>query len=470
MQDIKANGVDYAEKIDSSLIRQRYTSKQLPLQNIDSTTSNPQTGTWNGPTVFRLEMGHARMVDAWNSMLAFRLGIEPASFEGCSMVPIHLVKRVVISDRSGVELDRCDRLDRLNNVLLRAILGQDYLDRTGCFDVLESNQPNRSTGEVEVAWHDVQIPLAFLSPLFRHRNLLPWQLIDGLTIEITWNEVHNVCFNKLDLYDVVDEVTVGRPIVDDGIVPGFNLMPDYYGVLAIEDITMELDVFNIDLKLADTLRQSYESVGIPLKITSLTHCLHRKQSNASSKLQLPIKQSVTRASKIICSTSIAPVARAMDLNDDYYATNLIHPYAYTPWNTIKYVVFHNGQPYPQCPVHNFSRAYWQWLLAFRKNKVFRDVGSRGEKEVLTNQQPSFVINMDRAWDSFHSDVEYSESSGQRIDGTMPATIHLEVDAVATAPVDVGVNPALSYEREIDVWVEHEKQIVIYAQSTPRVFI
>jgi hypothetical protein len=189
-------------------------------------------------------------------------------------------------------------------------------------------------------------------------------------------------------------------------------------------------------------------------------------------LSIPMEQSFTNATKLIATARI----RAGGLSPQGVETKQVVPYFLgQPWiDNSSYSLRYNGVSYPHNPVTSSYTAYHHWLSAFGKNRLYMDVRGYSMENFLSNMGNTFVVDLNRSPYSFKiagsavSTESNRMSSGQRIDGTNPATLEMTLGAVPAEvwdkfeTTDMGTFPRQF--RTVTSWVEHERVLVVKASG------
>lgn len=488
----KYNAVNYGEVVDASLIKERSFKRHHFLHKTALTTS-PQTGEMVSPSTVRLSLG-AEFFDPWNSYLSFVVSATSLSYEGSRLSSswLNIIRAVTLTDRNGLELERVERVNLLNNVILRAMFGDAYLSTVGA--TLRDGVETSDLGKIGAGTisddgssphRRVMVPLSFLLGLFRTANLLPPYLMDGAEIRIDWENAPSVLVQRLDTTTSPDKTVV--PWSPIGPVTGRNLLAGItYPTYTLHDLEIVTDNYLLDPNLENVLRQEYNGLGLPIKFLTYTQVLQSSGIPLQrTQMVLPIKQSFSRAIKLVAQTRIVPPA-TINAADGYKVFGkLVYPvFSGQKWiEGTSYYMDMNGTTNPHVPVSEQSVSYWHWLMSFGKNRLYNDSSSPVQEDQMKTQVgTSFCVNFNRNMYSFElsSSALYAEStrvvSGVRIDGTNPATLHVLHDTVlgqdifgndltpAYFPTDIKTDIENNSTREMNGWIEHERYVVCHPQG------
>lgn len=515
------NAVDYSAAPDLSLVRERNTIRQHAVDP-SPILSSPESGYASNYSSIKLCMGNTEFMDGWTSYLNIRVAIQGNSQQGQYIQSfLNLIRQVTIQDKFGNEIERIEDVNILNSLILREMFGDAYFATsakslrdyaTKPTDYAQgppglSTKTNADLGieprptiflDIESTLeytpallqdgsYNVLIPLALISPLFRTDNLLPPQLMHDCYIRIDWENAQKVFTQDIipslpsvvDSADVVTGGTYGTadftyysPVVDRNLKVK-NAIPSYI----IDNIAIFADVYTLQLELANEIQQEYMELGIPIKMLSYTKVIDASQieSQSSARLSIPINRSFSKASKLIASVKVEPAVSVIDTVNIQSIYPLFRGQPQV--DNTKYSFRLNSQQYPNYPVENVDTSYWHWMQAFGKTRLYTDVRDSTSNNFYNENGTSFAVDFNRAAFSFRvsgsaiSTESNAILSGQRIDGTNPCTLYIELPAMTDEqiindrlPSDISPLFAATAKRRIYGWIEHERHVILNPQS------
>lgn len=495
----KHNGVNYGEVVDASLVKERSFKRHHFLQK-GRITTNAKTGEMLSPSIVQLDMG-VEFIDTWNSYLSFNVRATSLSYEGAKLSSswLNLIRTVTLTDRNGLEIERLERANLLNNVMLRATFGDDYLRTVG--SSLRDFVLTRDVGIIAAGattdigettengpskFRRVLVPLSFLLGIFRSANLLPPYLIDGATLRIDWENASEVLDQTLNSSD--DVANTIRPFEPLAPTAGQNLGGDFthldHATYTIQDLEIVTDNYLLDHSLESVLRKEYQSRGLPIKILAYAHVVQTGGIPLTkNQMTIPIKHSFSRATKLVSQTRIVPPSVLTAAIAGFTLPGkLVYPtFSGQKWiDDTSYYMDMNGVQTPHFPVSEQAVSYWHWLMSFGKNRMYNDSASTLQEDHMKNDAgTTFCVNFNRNMYSFElsSSALHAEStrvvSGVRIDGTSPATLHIIHGSVPTShifgndlepayfPTDIKTDIETNSTREMNCWIEHERYVICH---------
>lgn len=526
MLEAKFNSVDYDIPTNLSVVNER-TFKTVPPIDQRPFGSDHKTGKVYAETNFRLTIGNYEFVDMWTSWLTFDVSPEANCYQSQYLSSLSdFISDITIMDRNNVELERITNLHLLNSMIVVEKYGRAYTDSVGhslgygsyyktaypgdedLTVVPATAGPPEQAADIpyrniypgtlrDVWWTDrntanpdderpaetyrVSIPMALLAGLFSTDKLLPPHLMSGMIINLRWADAQDVLYpNITSGADGYHSATAAAPPAGatstQNFYPGISPNPTLWPVprYAIKNLAMVLDCFTLDRAIVDQMTEAFNgAVGIPIAFQTYTQVTNEIISIRQTNVTLPISQSFSNATKVIGTIRMrcSGVATTADPLNFVNSTAMI-PWLYgQPPVDFRYQLRYNGISYPDKPVENVDMAYNLWLAAFGKTRLYDSVIGISSNDFKTKIGSTFVVDLSRAGYNFRisgSAVNTQANfmrSGQRMDGTNPATIWLSLgDALFAAktfePLDMD-SPTIY--RLVSSWVEHER--ILLCQST-----
>ncbi len=520
MLEAKFNSVDYDIPTNLSVVNDR-TFKTLPPIDQRSFGSDHSTGKVYTETNFRLTIGNYEFVDMWTSWLRFDVSPEANCYQSQYLSSLgDFISDITIMDRNNVELERITNIHLLNSMIVVEKYGRAYTDSVGHSlgygnyyktaypgdEDLTTNPPSAGPPEQksdipkkniypgtlrDVYWEDrdtsnptmvkpaetyrISIPMALLAGLFSTDKLLPPHLMSGMIINLRWADAQDVLYPNIttgaDGYNPASGTTSTQ-----NFYPGDSSTLTQWPVprYTIKNLAMVLDCFILDRAIVDQMTEAFNGVvGIPIAFQSYTQVINEMISINQTKVTLPINQSFSNATKVICTTRM----RASGIAPTAEQYNFVNSTVLIPWLKgqppvdFSYQLRHNGISYPDKPVENADIAYNLWLAAFGKTRLYDSVIGISSDDFTRKIGATFAIDLSRAGYNFrisggavNTQANFMRS-GQRIDGTNPATILLslgdaELQADTFEPIDMDIPTKY---RLVSTWVEHER--ILLCQST-----
>jgi hypothetical protein len=174
-------------------------------------------------------------------------------------------------------------------------------------------------------------------------------------------------------------------------------------------------------------------------------------SSAKQNMAFPIRQSATRATKLIAKmTTTATDTKLQGFNDNY--TDRFGFYSFKSLQAK-----HADRAIPDRPITQEEEAKYLWLVAFHKaaggcTAVSRDFMSEFPR------RNAFVFSLDRG-------VRKKTTSGVTVSTKFPLRLQLAIEALQT-PIDGSdfLNPPdflkFTWQRFLDIWLEHERIVAV----------
>ena len=196
----------------------------------------------------------------------------------------NLIRRVVLTSRSGDELERVERVNQLSNVLDRYERSEDWVSTIG------GVSGYRDKATVAAATADIAVgvteryvlPLSSITGLFRSFDrLLPSMLCSGLRLEIEW-EVAAVAFQSLDA----------------AAVPNYE----------ITRLEVSADSYTLTDSVQRSLNETASLSGLEVVFASYFNT--QSATNGNTALQINIRKAVSRALGVIMK--VTPNVTAVD--------------------------------------------------------------------------------------------------------------------------------------------------------------
>lgn len=178
MQNKMLNGVNYESIPETTIATSRTFKRQFFQKNSYTSSTSQAICDWNTG---------AEYVNPRRSYLALKVKTTGQACFGSGGVT-NVIRRVVLTGRSGKELSRTEEYNRLMPKVLRYGCSQDYYEQFGSLmgypttaAEAKNNYDQLSTSKTFL------IPLTMLSPFFKGdgSSLIPAQLAAGLRIELT---------------------------------------------------------------------------------------------------------------------------------------------------------------------------------------------------------------------------------------------------------------------------------------------
>lgn len=500
--DKTINGVDYQHHKDYCLVRERDQKKHYPYKK--ETLLIRDDKNMNESMI--LLVVNNEFVDPWNSYLDFQFAGRSISTEGMSLDGgfISLIKRVIVQDRHGKEIDRCENLHMLNQILLRALFTDNFVTRsklkidetigTEFFEKLlvdpgEAEDLIGVPGDYTPTFIKAHIPLPFLLGVFRTSQLLPPHLLDGCKLWIQWNTVDEAFTQHLSnakpyIYVAGTDETKDGNIPVPQTTPVTTLINEYLPFYEIKNIELVTDSILLGHEIKQAIDNEY-GTGFPLKIISW-------ELDSSTTTNTPCADAASFSIPIVKPYSKATRAIALhrnihtnqtELEEDvkwwtYGGTMLTSLVFSQRWKDGSIDYLHkNGRTFPLQPTDDVTHSYYYWMQAFNKNKCYLDTFSDLLRDTWfsgLNLGPSFCKMLARncTFDKNLPGESKSSLSGVRVDGTspvdwffkMPELDSFDVGPPASVSSDTPqstmmLNPN-NYRRRVDLFVEYIKYIQV----------
>ena len=143
--------LDYKLPVETCIAVER---DQLPHHSIHKSPITTQaTGDMQAPSVIPLTVG-TMYTDAWNSFLTFSITARTNNIQDMYLTGgfASLIDRVVLFDRFGKEIEKCENMSLFQEKFLRSTFGDEYIHQTSKPHPLEpwvtANTPSTATGQV----------------------------------------------------------------------------------------------------------------------------------------------------------------------------------------------------------------------------------------------------------------------------------------------------------------------------------
>lgn len=491
------NAIDYSAPPSASLVRDRNFKRAYPMHKNNLATD--ATGAISPFTTIKFDVNPTEYVSGWTSWLHFTVTPESSCFQSQYVHSLaDFVESVLLIDRNGLEIERIDGLNLLNSFMVPQKWGKGYMDSSAAstltgtlyhtpFTAAEDNKTNTPppnniyAGTLrDIKWTDrdtatfsntttpesyeVNIPLNFLSGIFATDTLLPPHLMLGLEVRIMWANAKDVLVQNIN-----SSAPLVQPFADPLVfqnIYGAEVNPAY----TLKDIYIALDSSTLSAQAANQITTMYESGnGIAIKFQTYTRIFQIDVPKTSTSLTLPIEQSFSSATKVLATARIRFSGEEKGIDFKALAPNFLGQ----PWiDGTSYSLRYNGISYPHDPVQTSVAAYHLWESAFGKNKLYMDVRGPGAFHFMKNMGTTFVVDLNRAPYSFSiagsavSTDTNRMASGQRVDGTNPATLQLTLGEVPVS-VYAEFRPSSSTPREyrtLSGWMEHDRILVLRADG------
>jgi hypothetical protein len=208
MQLMDLNNVIYGQSIDLSAGIDRKLIERYP-EKTDYIDKEELVFTLNNTRQF---------VDMSNSSLSFNFTIVGGDQVKLlsEQSALNLIKRVIVSAPDGTKLSHCDKVNLLQQNLLR-VKHDDLFGLSSASSFLYNITGNDSDFVAGQAYF-VSIPLRLLSPVFDNKKLMPPQLVDKLRIEIEF-EKPEIAFKS---NTVPDRVLINNPVL---VLDSYQMIP-----------------------------------------------------------------------------------------------------------------------------------------------------------------------------------------------------------------------------------------------------
>lgn len=271
----------------------------------------------------------------------------------------NVIQDILITDRSGNEIERIKDVNFLANHLIRATRTSDYMQKNGttiCQDKTKDGRPYLAAPGITTRWI---LPLRHMAGLFDYDQLLPSQLMSGLRIEIQLSSLDKAC------------------VVFAG-TPGYK-----NATLTIENPRLMLD----SVKLTDSIMRELNrrAARTGLEIMFRTWHTDTKVLLNQTSVNVESRKAVSRAFGAICKITNAisndPLSEALD--DTQASVDF-------PWTEYQWRA--GNLYYPNQKLSGTNRQ-----LAM---ETFKHVQSFYHKDSTTQQDNALSF-----YDFFYSDVE-----------------------------------------------------------------
>ena len=471
------NGIAYTQEKDWCLVRERDQKRHFPIHKkaIES-----KKGLAPIPSIIPLSL-NKEFVDPYNSYIRFYI----ESWSGGGQIHtldggyLSLIRNIVLKDKHGKEIDRCDNLHVLNTFLPRAIYGDTYIQD---LDTPVTGWGTRNgSGLVQGEKKFVMIPLHHLVGLFRSSSLLPPHLMDGMEIWVYWSDPNEIFTQTMN---------ITAPATWTVYAPPSNLYgPDPFSRYSITDLSIVMDSYVFNHSICDMLNEEYKTKGLPIRYLSMsldTTKVTDSDISVNNPLAIPIVKAYTNATKIITTSRMFPAPTQSTSIDANYIANVL-PNLIMLYDTVnnkqvyqegdRDFMILNGRTYPRYPTNTKSEMVYHWKQTLGKNRYHLDPIST-IFDANVSKGPSYIRNCCRNVElspNSNPNLQHESNhalSGTRIDGTNPIDINLTLqdttDFIKTdsqsndAAQVTDITSATNFFRMINNWVEH----VRYVNITP----
>lgn len=299
---------DTSEVRDKSYVKRRVQKKQEFLTNMGTKTSENIL-----ISRCKVHVGN-EYVDPQTSFLSFKVQAQYARETDLTLCidthPISLINRVSVFDKFNKELYTIDYLNKCIIQHWGATKCKHFLEDTlgwGKYNLTWINSSSKSTVQ------ECVIPLSMLGGFFETSSPLPPQLMSELIIEIVWERPELA----LTLYP--SQSTFSDQWQGGLVSLEFEDFTDNLILYDFTDLVLITDCWEMDTSLYNQLTEKYNNEGIHIQFKSFTNQTTEvfdestfsgtneaiiwsdiQQSNI--KLEIPITQSFTRASKVTLFT------------------------------------------------------------------------------------------------------------------------------------------------------------------------
>jgi hypothetical protein len=276
------------------------------------------------------------------------------------------------------------------------------------------------------------IPLRHFLGIASAEDLMPPQLIDGATLEIHLKNINSAVCR-----------------VSDDIGPSDITLPLDSANASIRGCTLVTDSYLFDNKLHDLIQREYETGGLVVRYSSWTNTRH-PVSGVSQNLSFSIRQSATRATKLIAKmTTTAAEQHLQGYNDNYRAREGTYLFS-------SLQAKHADKYIPDRAMTTVEEAQFAWLSAFHKASGGCTAVARTFMDEFATRN-AFVVDLNRG-------ISKKGTSGVTVSTKYPLRLELAVGALQK-PItsDKFLNTQLesefTWQRYIDTFLEHERVVI-----------
>lgn len=206
------NGVRYEELPETSIAVARTFERQFFQKNDYSSSTCEAICDWNTGSKF---------INPRRSYLTFKVKLDAGNATFGHGSACNLIRRVVITTRSGTELSRTEEYNVLMAKLLRYESSRAYIQQFGEILGLSDEMENisKNSTQLDTTEQTFVVPLPMLSPFFQGdgKSLIPPQAAAGLRIQLTFDT---------DARSLISEGAPKYEICDISIVANASQMVD----------------------------------------------------------------------------------------------------------------------------------------------------------------------------------------------------------------------------------------------------
>ncbi len=249
------------------------------------------------------------------------------------------------------------------------------------------------------------IPLNMLSGLFRYKNLLPYQLMTGLSVNVTFNDF-NAVFQR-----------AGKFL--DGAGP--LLYPD--ANYEISDMYIRMGECQLSDSMSAKIARQSTDVGLKVLFDSY----HHERQEITNNAQINVRKNIAQALALHCK--MRPSSNLLQEDKDEQES-----FAY---DYDRYQFFHGSQPYPTEAVTSPAEGYMQNQGAF--GKIRESCCDNSISTIEYNNGDALVsYNFEKSHDMSLSGVSLSNSrnltfqSSHSLSTPKIADLYLEYSVLLTA--------------------------------------
>ena len=277
-------------------------------------------------------------IDPKNTSLVFSVtnkGTHDVTFGNGSCA--NLIRRIVLTSRSGDELERVERVNLLAPVLDRYEHSEDWVSTIGGCQGYRDKATVKANA-ADIAVNDTNryvLPLGSICGLFRSFDrLLPSMLCSGLRLELEW-ETAAVAFQSLDA----------------GAVPSYE----------ITRLEVSADSYTLTDSVQRSLNETASLSGLEIVFASYFNT--QSSTNTNSALQINIRKAVSRALGVIMKVTDNIVSVGNDST------------ASTPWLFTQLQARVGALYFPQQPLQGDNVADVSREMYFHSMRGFNKIGT-----------------------------------------------------------------------------------------------
>jgi hypothetical protein len=337
--DLMVNNLVYKQPLSLSLCTNRhynrlfwqrndYPNASLQTAVIDWTSGSNYIDTANSYLTFNIQL-----VTADASVATVNFGSGSAS---------NLIRSILLKSRSGVELERIDRVNFCSRIETIYNTSDDYLRKFGSVEGFGAARDGATdpANVLTASKARFAIPLCRLAPFFKNikDNLLPPQIASGLHMEIVWEDPRTAFFYK-----------TGTAVQ----ISNYN----------ITELSIMADSCTLTDDTQKTLNMESAKTGLELTYERIHHYGFSQQSGQTN-VSVQVQKAVSQAQ--YAYAMCVPTANILDITADSFKTVV---YDTTEWQYRLGAVYFPNQTIKD-PDSDAIESYFQSAMCYDKVKHY----------------------------------------------------------------------------------------------------